>query len=750
VTNFARSLAQLAGLHSRRALSVLALSLASGACLLAAAPAQAIVEEVGGTSVGVAPRTGTTIANNSGATFDNENGNAVLHGTNVYPVYWDPGDTFFEHHEWQTIVSTFVQRVGAASGSPENIFGALDQYRDRSNHGAEYHTVLKGPYTDFKAYPAAGCTDPNPLEVGSVTCLTDAQLRAELQSFVTSHGLPTGMNAVYYVILPPGVTLCLDAAATHCSDYTASEAEQEEERRASTSYKHSFCSYHGDINPDKATEGDGNTILYGAIPWTAGTLGSLAFAPVPSPPSLLYPGLENRYYAQGFDCQDGGWGFEEKFVKFEQPPPPSKEEAEILNEENNHTPGERVKLERKRYLEGPHEQQPNQEEVGEFGDFSPGLADLIVGQIAIQQANIVTDPMLNAWQDSQHREVTDECRNHFGSVINDNFGGSIAANEHTEGGTLYNTVMGEGHYYVNNVFSLSSHRCVGGVAFVPRFTAPNPVNAGENVGFDGMESTVGLIEGLAFGPTGPPTKTYATFSWNFGDGTEAKGFAPGSPPCEAPWLSPCAGSVFHAYTYGGTYKATLTITDVGGNVDSVTHDITVAGPPAPGTPGTPGSAGSGAAATPGSAAPGAGSSTGSGTGKGAGAQPGKPVATASVVSHSLKAAVKKGVVVAYSVNEQVTGRFEVLISKSLAKKLHISGTAATGLPAGTPPQLVIGKAILVTTKGGHSVEHVMLSKNAAGRLRHAHKASLMLRLIVRNAGTAPQSTTVISAATLVG
>jgi hypothetical protein len=44
----------------------------------------------------------------------------------------------------------------------------------------------------------------------------------------------------------------------------------------------------------------------------------------------------------------------------------------------------------------------------------------------------------------------------------------------------------------------------------------------------------------------------------------------------------------------------------------------------------------------------------------------------------------------------------------------------------------------------------MLSKSASSRLRHAHKAPLMLRLIVRNAGTTPQSTTAISAATLVG
>ncbi len=199
--------------------------------------------------------------------------------------------------------------------------------------------------------------------------------------------------------------------------------------------------------------------------------------------------------------------------------------------------------------------------------------------------------------------------------------------------------------------------------------------------------------------------------------------------------------MFHAYAYGGTYEAKLTITDIAGNTASEKRTITVVGPPPPVAP-------SSAAAAP--AATGSGSGKAPGSGKGAGAQPGKPVATATVISHSLKTAVKKGVAVAYSVNEQVTGHFEVLISKSLAKKLKISGTPATGLPAGTPAELVIGKAILVTTKGGHSVEHVMLSKSASTRLRKAHKAQLMLRLIVRNAGSTPQSTTVISAATLVG
>ena len=113
--------------------------------------------------------------------------------------------------------------------------------------------------------------------------------------------------------------------------------------------------------------------------------------------------------------------------------------------------------------------------------------------------------------------------------------------------------------------------------------------------------------------------------------------------------------------------------------------------------------------------------------------------------------LRKGLAIGYSVNEQVAGRFEVLMSRSLARKLKISGTPATGLPAGTPPQLVIAKAILVTTKGGHSIVHVKFSKKTAARLRHVHSVPLMLRMIVRNAAsTNPETATVLSSLKLTG
>jgi hypothetical protein len=125
------------------------------------------------------------------------------------------------------------------------------------------------------------------------------------------------------------------------------------------------------------------------------------------------------------------------------------------------------------------------------------------------------------------------------------------------------------------------------------------------------------------------------------------------------------------------------------------------------------------------------------------------VATAAVVSRSLTSALASGLVVRYSVNEQVTGHFEVLLAASTARRIGLHGTSATGLAKGTPPQIVIAKAILVTTKGGASTVKIQFGKTTAKLLRRLGKVSLMVRLVVRNASsTSPATTTVLGTVTL--
>jgi hypothetical protein len=190
---------------------------------------------------------------------------------------------------------------------------------------------------------------------------------------------------------------------------------------------------------------------------------------------------------------------------------------------------------------------------------------------------------------------------------------------------------------------------------------------------------------------------------------------------------------------------TLTATDTVGDVTSVSHPLTVVGPPPPvppkeEAPGGPGGSSSSGGAAGGSAA---------GAGAGAGPRLPAPVAAAAVVSRSLRRAVRSGLTIRYSVSEQVAGHFEVLLNRSTARRLGIGGSPAVGLPAGTPPQLIIGRAFLVTTSAGRSTVNIQFSKRTASRLARQHKVSLMLRLFVRNASSRnPATTTVLSTVTL--
>ena len=138
--------------------------------------------------------------------------------------------------------------------------------------------------------------------------------------------------------------------------------------------------------------------------------------------------------------------------------------------------------------------------------------------------------------------------------------------------------------------------------------------------------------------------------------------SPESTPCESPWLSPCAASAFHTYQYGGTYDVTLTVTDVGGNTASVTQtghrewarrQPNGSGGPSSGAPGSTST--STAAGTPAAAG-----------GSAAGHAPvPPPIAAAAIPKQTLHSAVQKGLVVRYSVNEQVAGHFEVLLSRAI-------------------------------------------------------------------------------------
>lgn len=829
-------------LQRRLAFALSAALVLAGA--LATTPAGAVVTEVASTKVGLQPREtshdwegywkwnglgkGQAETNEQVLAFNNDpthpgHPGPVMHSVSTYAIYWDPEDYY--HGDWQRTIDGFLANAGAVGSQLGNVFAVDTQYTDQTNQPATGHSTFHGAYTDTNPYPAnEGCVDPHPWTLepplqeipllgGETVCLTDKQVRTQLEAFLgQQHGIQKGMGTIFYLMTPPGVTVCLDGGGPtgRCSDfdgelkeiseyeelndsyperletyenekktyekelksYNEEKAEKEAKSEIDeleppvapvkpaipvvpTSYADftkSFCSYHSAISSNPEL-GDANTILYAVIPWTAGGEGDYHLAP--------------RDRTQAFDCQDGGFGPSTKprgeLKEKERAKKHSlKEEEEFKNKSAQEQREEEEA--RELGLEAPHDQEPNQlgGDRGPDGSFDEGLADLIINQIAVEQQDTVTDPLLNAWQDPNGREVTDECRNSFFATD----GGGASANPLTGAGTLSNQTLNSGSYYLNDAFNLASLLlpypgvpCMNNVSFEPYFTAPNTVNTGEIVGFDGMESDVTLDAAIGFSPGGIAQSKYATYTWNFGDGSAPiTGYAPGAPTANSPAVSPCptwepvcTASTYHAYQYGGTYEVTLTITDVGGDTGSVKKQITVDGPPPPSPEQPSGGGSAGGSGSPASTTTGGPSSAGPQGSQAPGATTTvpAPIVTGIATTTSLKKALSKGLPVHYTANEQVAGSIEVLLESSVAKRLGVHGSTATGLPKGTPSSIVVGTAVLVTTKAGQGTLHIKFSSRTSARLKHVRKLKLMLRLFARNASRqSPQTTTALSTVVL--
>jgi hypothetical protein len=454
---------------------------------------------------------------------------------------------------------------------------------------------------------------------------------------------------------------------------------------SSPSSAHPLCSYHSFI------PGGGqlpSTVLYAVEPWTAGNYGTGELSEV-----------------SGTNCQDGTGTIQE----------------------------------------------PNQVGLGREGRYGAGLADLIINNVADEALSTITNPLFTAWHETGNAdEVVDKCRNYFlGNELLESPG--TATDPKTKAGSAHNQTIGTNPYYINNVFNQAADyaaypgvRCLSSVNVHPEFTAQTPIRSGDEATFNTTQSDI--------------TLGVEKYTWSFGDGTGTEANCENRVPTNGYGPQECTGtsgtnntnpvaSTEHIYTYGGTYDVTLTITDYAGNTATVSHEVTVSGPAAPSPAHKEETSGTSSASTQGSSTTsGAGTSPAAPSTHGTAPAP-KVVATQAVATQKLSSVLKSGLMIHYSVSEQVAGRFEVLLASSVARKLGIHGATATGLAKGTAAQTVIAKAILVTTKGGHSTYDIKFGKSTAAKLRKLPKVSLMIRLVVHNAAS-PAVTTVLNTVNL--
>ena len=169
-------------------------------------------------------------------------GGPVMPSNTNYTLYWDPSGGPEYPAGYQSGLNRYFEDLAHDSGGVQNTDSVLTQYKDEAGEFANYNSHFGGALIDTDPYPANGCS-------AAPTCFTDEQLRAEITKYVEAHKLPMDVQHEYFLLTPPGIESCFEAAGHSCSDGA----------------KHpGYCAYHGDIPVAKAV------IVYANDPYVNG------------------------------------------------------------------------------------------------------------------------------------------------------------------------------------------------------------------------------------------------------------------------------------------------------------------------------------------------------------------------------------------------------------------------------------------------------------------------------------------------
>lgn len=183
------------------------------------------------------------------------NGGPVMPSNTNYTIYWSPGGlsdfpTGYANGVDQYFVdlahdSTLSQASGGAGR--QNVESVATQYNDSRGNVAAYDSHFGGRIVDTQPYPVRGCT-------AAATCLTTAQMEAELSRVVASGHLPTDLTHQYFLITPPGVESCFTGASdSDCSAGTS---------------RSNYCAFHGSIGSE-----DDASLIYSVDNYVTGVRG---------------------------------------------------------------------------------------------------------------------------------------------------------------------------------------------------------------------------------------------------------------------------------------------------------------------------------------------------------------------------------------------------------------------------------------------------------------------------------------------
>lgn len=171
-------------------------------------------------------------------------GGPVMSSNTDYALYWDPtgGATYPSGYELG--LDRYFEDLTHDSGGNLNTDSVLTQYTgEAAGEFANYDVHFGGALSDTDPYPANGCS-------AAPICLTDEQLRAELTAYVEAHALPMDLQHEYFLLTPPGIESCFEAAGRSCSAGTN---------------RPGYCAYHSYVPVGKAV------VIYADDPYVNAT-----------------------------------------------------------------------------------------------------------------------------------------------------------------------------------------------------------------------------------------------------------------------------------------------------------------------------------------------------------------------------------------------------------------------------------------------------------------------------------------------
>jgi hypothetical protein len=151
---------------------------------------------------------------------------------NLYIIYWQPstlqdGSTTIMSNGYKAVEKDMV------SGYPGHALASITTQYYQTTPTKTYITGTGGlafAVNDTQPFPTSGCA----ASIGP-NCITDAQLKAEVQRFLGVKGWTGGYDKMFLVFTPQNEGSCFDTSTTYCSTETANVSPY-------------FCAYHSYIS----------------------------------------------------------------------------------------------------------------------------------------------------------------------------------------------------------------------------------------------------------------------------------------------------------------------------------------------------------------------------------------------------------------------------------------------------------------------------------------------------------------------